>query len=225
MSRAVYILELEPELDESAMWYVGITNDVERRVHEHYSENGVNWTKRNRVVDYHTVGEWTTADVIENQLTLVLLYEFGRETTRGGKYMTDVGIDPNFHLTDVYPELLEALRELSDDRLASIGQNYLEQQLERPAEPTESSADDREILREDLPIMLRRASVKEDRDDVHQLFVYEDTAKIEKEARRELEDRFENDVYKLDLREAIYRAGMENLDDAEAILREWGADI
>lgn len=78
--------------------------------------------------------------------------------------------------------------------------------------------------RSDLPRIVTRDTVKEDRDAVHQLFVYEDTAEKEKEARRELEDRI-GDIYKLDAREAIYRAGMENLDDAEAILRNWGADI
>ncbi|MDQ2052694.1 hypothetical protein RBH26_19780 [Natronolimnohabitans sp. A-GB9] len=77
----------------------------------------------------------------------------------------------------------------------------------------------------DLPRILTRDTVKEDRDDVHQLFVYEGTSDREKEARRELEDRFDKDLYKLDMREAIYRAGMQNLDDAEEILREWGADI
>lgn len=79
--------------------------------------------------------------------------------------------------------------------------------------------------RSDLPRILTRNKVKDDRDDVHQLFVYEDTHQQEKEARRELKDRLGDDLYKLDIREAIYLAGMENIDDAEAILREWGADI
>ncbi|UTF55883.1 hypothetical protein [Natronosalvus rutilus] len=67
--------------------------------------------------------------------------------------------------------------------------------------------------------------MKDDRDDVHQLFVYEQTSEKEKSARRALEDRIGDDLYKLDVREAIYLAGMQNLDDAESILREWGADI
>lgn len=89
---------------------------------------------------------------------------------------------------------------------------------------TESDNTTRQFDRSDLPRILARDRVKDDRDDVHQLFVYEDTAEREKTARRELEDRFDG-VYKLDAREAIYRAGMENIDDAEAILREWGADL
>ncbi|WP_255681631.1 hypothetical protein [Natrinema sp. SYSU A 869] len=54
-----------------------------------------------------------------------------------------------------------------------------------------------------------RDSVKEDRDGgVHQLFVYQDTEDKEKQTRRDLEDRFDDDLYKLDAREAIYLAGM-----------------
>ncbi|WP_176393291.1 hypothetical protein [Natronolimnobius baerhuensis] len=55
--------------------------------------------------------------------------------------------------------------------------------------------------------------------------LYSDTNGAEKDARREVEDRFGDDIYKFDVREAIYRAGMENIDDAEEILREWGEDI
>ncbi|WP_226042719.1 hypothetical protein [Natrinema sp. DC36] len=88
-----------------------------------------------------------------------------------------------------------------------------------------SGGNTRQFDRSDLPRILGREKVKDDRDDVHQLFVYEDTDELEKQSRRDLEDRFDDDIYKLDAREAIYRAGMENLDDAEKILREWGADF
>ncbi|UHQ98283.1 hypothetical protein HYG81_19610 (plasmid) [Natrinema zhouii] len=60
---------------------------------------------------------------------------------------------------------------------------------------------------------------------MHQLFVYADTDDREEKARRDLNDRFDDDLYKLDAREAIYLAGMQNLDDAEDILREWGQDF
>jgi len=90
---------------------------------------------------------------------------------------------------------------------------------------TKSNSNTKQYDRSDLPRMLTRDTVKADRDHVHQLFVYDDTHKQEKDARRKLEDRLGDDIYKLDVREAIYRAGMRNLDDAEDILREWGADI
>lgn len=81
------------------------------------------------------------------------------------------------------------------------------------------------LNRSDLPYTLRRDKVKDERDSVHQLFVQDDTDTAERDARRDLEDRFDEDVYKLDAREAIYLAGMRNVDDAEEILREWGYDL
>lgn len=89
---------------------------------------------------------------------------------------------------------------------------------------TTSASNTNQFDRSDLPYVLRREKVKEERDKVHQLFVLSETDRKEIEARRELEDRL-GDVYKLDAREAIYRAGIENLDDAEAVLREWGVDL
>ncbi len=93
------------------------------------------------------------------------------------------------------------------------------------AEASSDSGNTRQYDQSNLPRILTRDTVKADRDHVHQLFVYDDTHQSEKEARRELEDRLGEDIYKLDVREAIYLAGMQNLDDAEAVLREWGADI
>lgn len=91
---------------------------------------------------------------------------------------------------------------------------------------TESASNTEQFDRSDLPKILARNSVKDDRDGgVHQLFLYQETADKEKDARRELEDRFDDDIYKLDAREAIYYAGMQNLDDAEELLREWGVDF
>ncbi len=79
--------------------------------------------------------------------------------------------------------------------------------------------------RSDLPFKLRRDKVKDERENVHQLFVQDTTEADEQDARRDLDDRFEESVYKLDAREAIYLAGMQNIDDAEDILREWGYDL
>lgn len=91
--------------------------------------------------------------------------------------------------------------------------------------PDSTSGSSGDVERADVPYKLRREKVKDDRDDVHQLFVLKDTDAEEQTARRELKDRFEEDVYKLDIREAIYLAGMQNLDDAEDVLQEWGYDF
>lgn len=79
--------------------------------------------------------------------------------------------------------------------------------------------------REQYPLTLRRDNVKDERPNVHQLFVQDSTDDEAKEAERELEDRLGEDVYRLDAREAIYLAGMRNLADAEDVLRDWGYDL
>lgn len=79
--------------------------------------------------------------------------------------------------------------------------------------------------RSDLPLILRRDTVKDERESVHQLFVQDTTDGRAKDAERELESLIGDDVYRLDAREAIYLAGMRNLDTAADILREWGYDL
>ncbi len=109
------------------------------------------------------------------------------------------------------------------DAVSNTGQT---DQVDQEENPAQSGSNTSQFDRSDLPRIVVRDSVKEDRDGgVHQLFVYQDTEDKEKQARRDLEDRFDDDLYKLDAREAIYLAGMQNLDDAEDILREWGMDF
>ena len=111
-----------------------------------------------------------------------------------------------------------------DETASTTGQTEESEQPNHSENSTPSGSNTGQFDRSDLPFILRRDTVKEDRDDVHQLFILEETDQMETEARRELEDRL-GDVYKLDAREAIYRAGMENLDDAEKILRKWGIGL
>lgn len=98
-----------------------------------------------------------------------------------------------------------------------------ETETESEPETQQESTTSRE--RDDFPLTLRRDNVKDERPNVHQLFVQDSTEKEAKSAERELEDRLGEDIYRLDAREAIYLAGMRNLDDAEGILREWGYDL
>ena len=111
-----------------------------------------------------------------------------------------------------------------EESVSESGQTEQSEQPEQTENSTPSGSNTGQFDRSDLPFILRRDTVKEDREDVHQLFVLEETDEMEIEARRELEDRL-GAVYKLDAREAIYRAGMENIDDAEEILRDWGIDL
>ena len=78
------------------------------------------------------------------------------------------------------------------------------------------------ISKADLPLLLRRETVKAERENVHQLFVQDNTDTRARQAENELSERLDTDVYRLDAREAIYLAGMKNLADAEEILVEWG---
>lgn len=82
-----------------------------------------------------------------------------------------------------------------------------------------------EIDRDDIPWVLRRDAVKDDRPHVHQLFVREDTDGKARRAESRLEERLGEDVYRLDAREAIYLVGMRHLDEVAALLEEWGYDL
>jgi len=88
-----------------------------------------------------------------------------------------------------------------------------------------SDADDGGLSRDELPLILRRDKVKDERPEVHQLFVQTDTHERAVDAERELEERLGVDLARTDAREAIYLAGMANLDEAAATLREWGYDL
>lgn len=90
---------------------------------------------------------------------------------------------------------------------------------------TANPSDEEGFTRSELPYVLRRERVKDERPEVHQLFVQEETHDAAVEAERALEDRLDEDLSRTDAREAIYLAGMDHLDDAEAILREWGYDL
>ncbi|WP_317175786.1 hypothetical protein [Halomontanus rarus] len=98
------------------------------------------------------------------------------------------------------------------------------EKVDKDENSTPSGSNTGQFDRSDLPYTLRRDTVKDERDSVHQLFVLDETDDKARDAERDLEDRF-GDMYRLDAREAIYLAGMQNLDDAESILREWGYDF
>ncbi|MDR5657770.1 hypothetical protein RH831_11345 [Halodesulfurarchaeum sp. HSR-GB] len=72
-----------------------------------------------------------------------------------------------------------------------------------------------------IPYKFRRDGVQDGRDRVP-LFIQEDTKSEERDAQRELEDRFDDDVSLTDLREAVMKAGLQHLDEVEANLEEWG---
>ena len=107
--------------------------------------------------------------------------------------------------------------EDSDDE----GTDAAEPQTEDEA----TDADGEGFSRDELPLVLRRDRVKDERPEVHQLFVQRETHDRAVDAERTLEDRLGVDLSRTDAREAIYLAGMAHLDDAEEILRTWGYDL
>ena len=75
-----------------------------------------------------------------------------------------------------------------------------------------------------LPFIYARDGVKQARSHTFQLHYLDGTYQQEKRVQSDLEDRLGEDVYKVDLREAMIQAAFDNLDDVEAVLREWGYD-
>lgn len=198
----LYVLELEPGEDDHAKWYVGITTDIQQRMYEHYGCPQVDWVARNEVVDHIVVGEWGSvyAEKFENELTGLLMHEYGYDTTRGGKYTNpdDPGT-PDLDPEDPSPELLRELADTDHDGLIRVVVNY--------------------------PLLSYRRSVVDGRENTRTLLLYDNTAEADREAHERLEARLGSDLHEFDAREAIYLAGMQNLDDAEEILLEWGADF
>mgnify|MGYP006279540421 CR=1 FL=1 len=90
---------------------------------------------------------------------------------------------------------------------------------ESASETTSSEETTREPMR--IPYKYRRDSVQDGRERVP-LFLQSDIKDGEHDARRELEDKFGDDVSLTDLREALVMIGLEHLDEVENQLEEWG---
>lgn len=73
----------------------------------------------------------------------------------------------------------------------------------------------------EIPYKFRRDSVQDGRDRVP-LFLHDETKTAERQAMRELEDRFDDGVSMTDLREALVKVGLNNLDETATTLEEWG---
>jgi len=76
----VYVLKLENE-----NWYVGITYNLNLRMAQHWSGNGAKWTKLHKPISIEKV-IYPASTEIENQTTLELMEQYGKEKVRGGNY-------------------------------------------------------------------------------------------------------------------------------------------
>jgi len=88
----------------------------------------------------------------------------------------------------------------------------------RDSTTAETSSSESEMS---IPYKYRRDSVQDGRDRVP-LFLHPDTKTDEREAMRELEERFDDSISLTDLREALVKAGLENLDTTQNHLEDWG---
>lgn len=72
-----------------------------------------------------------------------------------------------------------------------------------------------------IPYKFRRDGVQDGRDRVP-LFLQAETKAAERDALREFEERFDEDVSLTDLREALVMVGLDDLDAVESRLEGWG---
>lgn len=77
----IYVLKLEGDAASDAYYYVGYTQDVERRLQEHFGGDGSEWTKAHKPVSVLEVGEGEKAD--ERHKTIEVMKKYGWSKTRG----------------------------------------------------------------------------------------------------------------------------------------------
>ncbi|WP_435335846.1 hypothetical protein [Haloarchaeobius sp. TZWWS8] len=140
------------------------------------------------------------------------------EEPEDGEISTEDGVDADAAETepvDAEPEAEEQSQEPQSGGADADGSNT--------TMSAEKSDDSGGLSAEDIPWVLRRSAVKEDRDNVHQFFLRDEYSEREDELRSEVADLLDmrtKDVKKLDLREAMVAAA-----DPEAIaaeLESWG---
>jgi hypothetical protein len=90
-------------------------------------------------------------------------------------------------------------------------------------EPTETVTDDTPDRGQSMqiPYKYRRDGVQDNRSRVP-LFLQDDTKTAERDAIRQLEEEFGEDVSLTDLREAMVKTGLDNLDQVADHLETWG---
>jgi hypothetical protein len=91
-------------------------------------------------------------------------------------------------------------------------------------ENTETEGSSDKIDSQDIPWVLRRDGVKDDRPNMTQFFLRDTTDQAERGFQQDVENILNKDVYLLDLREAAYQVAMEHPDEVADVLEEWGYD-
>ena len=99
-----------------------------------------------------------------------------------------------------------------------------EPSLEAP-EPSTDETDVSSPATGSLPWLYQRDSITDGRTKTVQLHLQQSTLDEQRDARLSLESDLGETVNKADLREAALLVGLQNLEDVEGILREWGYDV
>ena len=100
--------------------------------------------------------------------------------------------------------------------------DLVDTELKTESQQNEAVDDTERVMQ--IPYKYRRDSVQEGRDRVP-LFLQPETKTTERDAMRELEDRFDDSVSLTDLREALVIVGLAHLDETESKLEDWGYGI
>jgi hypothetical protein len=125
---------------------------------------------------------------------------------------------------DPFAEETDSTESKSAER-PNTGETRTGDSRESADSTVETGMDDQRSSREQqairIPYKFRRNGVQDGRNRVP-LFLQEDTKRAERDALRELEGRFDDDVSLTDLREALVQVGLDHLDEVESGLEEWG---
>jgi hypothetical protein len=97
----IYVLRLEDNC-----WYVGRTENVQKRLDQHMSGTGSAWTKLHRplevVMEKTVVGFWDEDNKVKSLMTL-----YGKDKVRGGSY-SQIEL-PDYQLKALDTEFIHAL--------------------------------------------------------------------------------------------------------------------
>lgn len=119
----LYVIELEPDKDPKAKWYVGVSKNPDHRYQQHKCGGGAEWVARNTAIGHYKIS-WYPERIIrkmERHLTAALVDAYGRKSTRGAKYLTENVRTCPTPTTDAMPKKMAyGLRESGNEELARI---------------------------------------------------------------------------------------------------------
>lgn len=77
----VYVLKLEDEC-----WYIGISTDLNRRLSQHWANDGAKWTKLHKPISVERIIFPADGDSVENDTTREYMALYGKDKVRGGSW-------------------------------------------------------------------------------------------------------------------------------------------